>query len=200
MTAGLPGKDAVVVGRLALLLALVTLVASTLVGCAGGGRADLSTPDPLNTRAMLQELGGDWSGYLEYIDFQSGEPVRLPARAYMDPADREPVLTRSLAFTDPGYVVESFDVVVLEGERMTEITTVDGRPEVTSHRVVFREYRKPRDWTLVLQRMGEDDGQAVEIRLTQTLKGKVFTSTRDVRPEGQNAFAFRNRIRVQRVD
>jgi len=154
----------------------------------------VATPD----RAMLRSLEGSWTGYLEYRDFNTDQIVRLPAKARMDAADNDLVLSRSLVFTDPTYDVETSDVVMIEGDGLTEVSVEADGPVTTSYRIVERTYRTSRDWELVLEREGTDNGQPAGIRLTQVMLGRTFTSTRDVLTEGATEYLFRNRIRVER--
>lgn len=166
--------------------------------------ADETTGEPAepasDARAALESLEGSWTGYLEYRDFQTDRRVRLPANAFIELAEREPVLTRSIAFTDPGYQVESFDIVVFDGETYAEFGVEEGVGRAIDYTISNFTFNGPRNWRLVLTGRGADAGEPADIQLTQVMNSDTFMSIRRIKPDGADEFVFRNLIRVTRSD
>jgi hypothetical protein len=150
-------------------------------------------------------LTGQWSGVLEYRDYQSDGLVELPVLTTIStPGDGATLVQQSLFDDGPGRPVWITTVSLDDpaaGLSTSASYRAGGTPELATERVAVAGASGPTDWTLIYTRTGEDDDQPAEMRITQRREGRVLTATKEVRPvgAGEDAWRFRNRTRLTRL-
>ena len=162
----------------------------------------------LSTTASAQEpgdmfatasanLAGDWSGYLEYRDYQSCDIARIPhERSITLPPDASYVVTQ-LAFSDPGQRIYAGEIATIS-ENTIELAFVRGGTMEVESYVVSGFQTTATGWTTTLTASGYDAGAPADIRIVYTLDGETLTLEKMVQPEGDDAHAFRNRVVLER--
>jgi len=180
---------------------ILPTLAAALSLCAGAAAAQTA---PTATDLRLG-LTGEWSGVLEYRDYQSDGLVELPMRATIrTPGDGATLVQQSLFDDGPGRPVWITTVSLDDpaaGVSTSASYRAGGAPELETETLTVAEAAGPTDWTLIYSRTGEDDDQPAEMRVTQRRAGDELTSTKEVRPvgAGDDAWRFRNRTRLTRV-
>jgi len=150
-------------------------------------------------------LAGEWSGVLEYRDYQSDGLVELPVRTTIrTPGDGATLVQQSLFDDGPGRPVWITTVSLddpVAGLSTSASYRAGGSPELATESLTLAEASGPADWTVIYSRTGEDDDQPAEMRVTQRRRGDALTATKEVRPVGadDDAWRFRNRTRLTRV-
>lgn len=164
------------------------LLALTL---AGPGCAHVSAPPP--PAATLRELIGEWSGTLEYVDYQPPHRrVRLPTTLTVTDAGT----TLRLAFTyddGPGKLISSVDALSTDAETVRWA----GEKSELLYRVI-----ETKPHLLVLEVEGEDDDAPATMRETFSLGPNRFSLVKTVRPRGAGpgaTFTFRHGYEFVRV-
>lgn len=151
--------------------------------------------------ALLTRLAGNWSGTLEYRDYQSGGRVTLPTlmQATLSP-DADRVQLRFTYDDGPGKTVYGgFTLAFDSQEAIASKTEEDGQPDL--YRVIGDLTAiGSAPTTLVLWGRGIENGQAVDVRETLTLSANSYELLRETRLKGQGAFQFRHVYRFHRID
>lgn len=193
---------------------IVTLSVVAQMVCTGpiaaqGTSNETSAPlTDAGARTVLSSLDGSWAGVLEYANYGTGERVEIPVALEQEATAIEPTLVRRVTFTDPGRVIESSEVARLDAAART-LVTIPLTPEpgqtgagverwtIESAAVLDRD-----DWTLVLTRAAADDNRPATLRRTQRMQGGELTSRTEVdyTDDQDDAWLFRNEIRVERAD
>ena len=173
------------------------LLASTALTGAAQSR-DAGTP----SSAFLSDLAGEWQGTLTYRDYQSDRRVSIPLAMSNTVEKVGGVLHSDIQFTDPGRIIRNLDMSTLseDGSEWIALSVADG--EFDEERLIIASFDKtPSGWQVVLTGSGQDDGRPADLRITRTLSGDSFTSTKEVRLQGapDAEWAFRNGFEVTRV-
>jgi hypothetical protein len=145
---------------------------------------------------LAAAITGDWRGTLEYRDYQSDRRVSLPTTLTVT-ADGN-VLTLAYVYDDgPGKTVRSIDRVTIDAAAETyRIQNGDGTYDATFAIEGLRAFGS-RSPTVVLTGRGEENGAAVELRITLTVGGAAFSMLRESRLAGEE-WRFRNNYRFTR--
>ncbi len=155
-----------------------------------------STTAPL---ALLSRLTGDWTGTLEYRDYQSNGRVNLPTLMRGDlVSDGQSVNLRFTYDDGPGKIVYGgFKLAIDAQESIASKTEADGQPDL--YRITGDLTAKASlPTTLVLWGRGTENDQAVDIRETLTISDTNYELLRETRLKGQGAFQFRHVYRFTR--
>ncbi len=157
--------------------------------------------DPAWVSARLAGLTGTWDGALYYLDYQNGAEFAIPlsVRGEITPDGKQLVSWNT--FTDPGFLVYSVDVTVVDAQ--TGVVTIagfrDGRAEVQPFDVTAFEADES-GWSLTLERDGVDDDRPARLKLVYTLEGETFRTRKLVTFLDEPGEEFlRNRTELTRV-
>lgn len=152
------------------------------------------------TAAELErQLAGQWTGALEYRDYQTNQMARLPMQTRISVGPDNATLTRLSTFDDGPKVGNVFITTVSlfdpKGQRVTSATFRSGRAvEMTTDDATVSAWQDASDWTVVYQHRGTDGNQPADIRVTQTRRVNQLTTVKEVKPAGQpdSTYVFRN--------
>lgn len=167
--------------------------------------AAVQTPPPLTAAQARQSLIGQWTGKLEYRDYQADRWFGLPVKVRISDGGDGVTLIR----------VSDFDDGPTTGiVRITSVSMIDGTSETTA---TFRKGRKPelgtaavaidagsRDsthWTLVETSAATDDNRPATLRLTTTRDGATLVTVKEVdfSDDAKAEWLVRNRTTLERV-
>ncbi len=181
------------------------LAAAICVGAIFAGAifpGAFSTAAAAETSPLLADLTGTWEGSLTYRDYQSDRRVQLPTRIDAQMSAAGDALVMEMAFTDPGYVVRSLDVLTVSPDEKTLRSASVSNGQIETEDWVITEWMaKPDGWQCVLERDGMDDGRPARLRTTRELTGNTLRSLKEVRLTDQpdQEWAFRNELEVERT-
>lgn len=144
-------------------------------------------------RAHLQDVEGVWTGKLEYRDYQTDKITWIPhERTYITAPDGSYMFIRH-DYTDPGFKVYSGEMLHFHKENYA--TAVSHRGAIVVNVAEVTAFARTEDgWTATVFAEGEDDLKPAMLRFSWTLRGDKLTIQKDVKPEGEVDFAFRNRV------
>lgn len=147
----------------------------------------------------LPDLEGQWEGFLEYRDYQSGDMERIPLS--IDGKMHGTVLVQRLTFIDPGWKVERVSTAVWDAKNsaLHRSYSDDSGVEAQSAPVSIR--MMPNGWVVTIESDGMDDGAPALIREVISLDGDLRTSEKWVDPKGDDidTFEFRNRTETRKT-
>lgn len=151
-------------------------------------------------RDALAQMSGAWEGVLEYRDYQSNQLEGIPLATVMFmPGDLSYAMMRS-EFTDPGFQVYAVSITQFNGDELSAAYFRDGERDESEARVAQFE-RTAAGWTAVVMSAEPDDDILSEIRMTHSFDGEEYRVVKEVRSLGSDdAFAFRNQVRLSRAD
>ena len=161
---------------------------------------------PLAIADARASLAGQWRGKLEYRDYQADRWFGLPVTITVELVGDRLTLIRRAAFDDGPKVglvhittVGLFDpktgkeqAASYRAGRPVEIETLD----LKLTRAVDAEH-----WTLVEERLGEDDDRPARIRETTTRDGAALVTLKEVdfTDDAKNEWLVRNRTTLSKV-
>ena len=154
-------------------------------------------PDPY---PLLTSLEGNWSGQLEYRDYQTDELAAIPMRVAMD--RHGDILIRRLTFTDPGFQVRRVSVLTWDADArlVREAYVQDGKAEVatTAARLLSHDGAA---WVMTLETEGVDDDRPALLRETMKLQADTLTVVKEVDflDDEDQRWEFRNQVSLQRA-
>lgn len=139
-------------------------------------------PDgPVVTSADFAVIEGDgWVGTLTYLDYTSEERVSIPTTATVE------IASPNLIKYTVSYPKEPWEDAKAKLKLSKSGRVFDGHP------VVSREDLADGKLTFATEHAGEDNNEAVDIRLTYTLGSSVFSISKDVRAADAENYSNRN--------
>ena len=151
----------------------------------------------LQSHPFATAVSGSWSGSLEYRDYRSDRRVTLPTTLTVS-SDAQNVLVFAYVYDDgPGKTVRSTDRITIDPVANTyRIQNGDGTYDATFAVSGLAEFG-PASRTVVLTGKGEENGAAVDLRLTITVDDKSMTMLRESKKPG-GEWLFRNQYRFTR--
>lgn len=175
------------------------MLASTIILMTALALTDPAPGAGEELREALPSLRGEWSGVLEYRDYRTNERVTLPhTRSVQVPPGADYVMS-ALEFTDPGYVVYSAEVFVLDGETVSVgYTSSDGIDTDRLQLISFSGVGGR--WQAELTGETRDNGRDAEARYTYEVSEDTLNIIKAVRYSPDEDYVFRNGVRLQRVD
>jgi hypothetical protein len=144
---------------------------------------------PLVTASDMTGLcGARWNGTLTYRDFSSGKGVTIRSGLRVEPLppDSAAWLFR-YSYPDEPHADGIDTVLVTMGGRV-----LDGA------QVVERTNGADGSWTVVTERRGRDNNRPARLRHTYRFEAALFSVTKEVLPEDEDAWLERNRYEWQR--
>ena len=143
------------------------------------------------------ELAGNWSGMLEYRDYQSGEIAQIPHERTISVPPDGSYMSTQLSFSDPGQRVYAAEIATVTGDTVSMIYVRDRQMENQTYTVT--DFTNTDDgWTAVLEADGYDAGSPADIRIIIAEAGDRLTMEKQVRPNDVTSFEFRNRVVLRR--
>ena len=149
------------------------------------------------TLLFQEALTGKWSGTLEYRDYRSDRRVTLPTLLVVD-SGGPGRLTFDYTYDDgPGKTVSSQERVTIDREGLTyRIQNGDGTYDATFAASGLASFGEASP-AVVLMGKGEENGTAVDLRITLTVTAASFTMLRESRIAGSD-WLFRNQYKLTR--
>ncbi len=147
-------------------------------------------------------FAGDWTGTLEYRDFKTDQPVKLPTRLTIRSSSDGRALTFAYTFDDgPGKQVHETSTLTLFPQARSATISSEGERTATAYSVEgFDEFTESRGGTLVLTGQGTDNDKPADVRLTVTLDATHLTWRKETRPtDGTGEFQFRDAYTLTRA-
>lgn len=183
-----------------------TLIASLALVLAAPAMAETETA-PVGPEAALATLPGDWTGELQYLDYQSGEWFGIPMEMVIETAPDGHALIRTAKFDDGPVTGDVYIVTVSAFDAQTGLeesaTFRKGRAMETYQSQLRLEAFEALDaWTLISEREGVDDDRPALIRETTVRDGASVSTLKEVDytdDEGE-AWLTRNRTVLTRAD
>src|ERR1044071_7832445 len=127
--------------------------------------------EPLPQKDLHAAFAGQWTGHLEYRDYNNDKRVNLPPElaASLSPDGRSMVW--SFVYQDgPGKVVKSTETLTLDPEAGRFIFLSEDGSRKDEYQVSgLSEFSRRGQGALVLMGAGEENGKAVDVRKTITL-------------------------------
>jgi len=147
----------------------------------------------------VTDLGGNWSGTLEYRDYQSDERVEIAHNRSVSFAPDGSYMLTELSYADPGYQVYAAELATLNGQ--TLLIASIGNGEIESVEATLTEFAETdTGWIARFSGVGMDAGELADFRYVFEHNGDTLVQTKLVRAEGEDGFSFRNAVRIGRVD
>jgi len=149
--------------------------------------------------AVISDLAGNWSGVLEYRDYQSGQQVEIPhARNVRFAPDGSYMLTE-MSYTDPNFQVYQSDVATFDGS-MLLVASVSGGSIETSNSMLTEFSMTTTGWVIQFDGRGMDNEQPADMRYIIEFQGETLVQTQLVRADDASEFSVRNAVRLSRDD
>ena len=151
-----------------------------------------STTDPTHPGA---NFAGEWTGELEYRDYQSDEHVFLPTWLTIESSSDGRALRFAYVYDDgPTKVVRETLVVTLFPQANAATVTSDRERSSDSYAVAgFEEFSKKGRGTLTFTGKGTENKKPVDVRLVVKLGRNLFTWRKETRAAGStDEFKFRD--------
>ncbi|MEM6747144.1 MAG: hypothetical protein AAF608_06965 [Pseudomonadota bacterium] len=147
---------------------------------------------------FLTDMEGNWSGALQYRDYQSDKLVEIPVS--VENELHGSLVISKLAFTDPGQIVHRVSVLSYDGDTgsVFEAYIRDGGAERFESSYTIEEAGD--GWVITSTREGRDGDSPALVRDVTTFSGNQLVTERTVDPvdDNQDGFLFRNRIVLTR--
>ncbi|WP_263410735.1 hypothetical protein [Terriglobus tenax] len=157
------------------------------------GNVYLATAQPPTTASQQQEiytaLTGEWTGVLEYRDYQSDGRVKLPTWLRIHPEGNG--LRFSYIYDDgPTKTVVESSLVTIDPAKALYISQSEtGKPDPSA--ITGLEKLKNGRGTLVLSGTGTDNNKPAEVRTTLRITRNLLEMTREVKLAGED-YKFRH--------
>ena len=147
--------------------------------------------------ALTVAMIGLWSGTLEYRDYRSDRRVTLPVTLRVSETSPN-VLAFAYEYDDgPGKIVRSSDRITIDpAARTYRIQNSDGTYDATFTVQGLAEFGAA-SRSVVLLGKGDENGVAVDLRITITADGASMTMLRESKQPGGD-WLFRNQYTLRR--
>ena len=145
---------------------------------------------------------GDWTGQLEYRDYQTNERVFLPTWLSVHESGDAGHLTFAYTYDDgPDKGVREILELSLSPAARTATLSSEGDHASSFYQVAgFDDFTKNSGGKLVLTGRGTDDHQPSDVRLTLTLNRNLLSWLKETRPAGSTEeFKFRDQYTLTRA-
>ena len=162
-------------------------------------------PAPKATE-LIMGLAGEWTGALDYKDYQSGELLELPVKTSIRNVPDGVTQLRQSEFDEgakkaPVWITTA-SIIEKDGAQLTYAGFRNGREtELRQQQLSVQHYENPTKWTLVYSEQGLDGDSKSDIRITETRDGDSLKEVKEVRPlnDAKAAWTFRNQTVLKRV-
>ncbi|MFN3807539.1 hypothetical protein [Asticcacaulis sp.] len=160
----------------------------------------------LTPQQALLSLQGEWTGALEYRDYQSDQWFGLPvSRTVTLLEDKATVLETSRYDDGPktGIVyIYSLSAFEPDGKTLTSASFRKGKPASEDRETVSLARGATADnWTLYFESTATDDERPARIRVTMTYKDNAYTTLKEIdfTDDATETWVTRNRSHMKRV-
>jgi len=163
----------------ALAAAFAVLLAATVPAAAEDAAPAITLAEARASTA------GDWTGELQYLDYQSGEWQGIPVTVTVTLEGDGNTLSRRAAFDDGPRVgmVYITSLAMLGPDGTTEYSTgfrAGRTPELGADTLTLAAATDAEHWTIRATRDGEDDDRPARIRETTTRDGASLVTLKEV--------------------
>jgi hypothetical protein len=155
---------------------------------------------------VLASQSGEWTGTLEYRDYQADSWFGLPMRVRVTDGGDGVTWIRTADFDDgPNVGVVRITTVTMLGEDGSTEYAVGFRkgrvPEVSSARLTLAAWADATHWTILAEETATDDDRPALIRETIVRSGDRLTTLKEVdfTDDTAEAWLVRNRSMLERV-
>ena len=133
--------------------------------------------------SVIASSTGEWEGELYYLDYQSGERFSIPMRVVAEMTPDNATLVRKLTFTDPANLVYAVNTVTVEQDSgdLVESYFRDRQGQLLRYQIVDAAFSGEKNWQIVYEQDGIDDGRPARIRQTVKRDGDRISSRKEVR-------------------
>lgn len=159
------------------------LLAALVLAAAPAAADEPAAPPPL--AEILATQAGEWTGKLEYRDYQADKWFGLPMRVSIADGGDGVTQIRVADFDDGPRVgvVRITTISMLGADGSTEYSTGfrKGRvPAVSTARLSLAEWRDAEHWTVIAEEEATDDDRPALIRSTTVRDGDRLTTLKEV--------------------
>lgn len=167
---------------------IVCVVLFATLACFGG--AGQASPSSSSRDQIYSALIGEWTGTLEYRDFQTNERVVLPTWLEIEHSQDGASLRFSYMYDDgPSKTVTEVSTITIDPAEAQFSITSDRDHSSDSYQIVKRSGEKRVQ--LLLTGKGKENGKAADVRITIKVDRNLYQFTKETRIAGQG-FAFRD--------
>ena len=147
-------------------------------------------------------FAGDWTGQLEYRDYQSDERVFLPTWLAVDTLSDGHALNLAYTYDDGPTKVVREKLTLSLSPQTNSATVTDSDHASASYTVAgFEEFSKHNRGKLILMGRGKENDKPVDVRITLALGRNLLTWRKDTRPAGStDEFKFRDGYTMTRAN
>lgn len=161
--------------------------------------------EPAAAQPLLLGLAGEWTGALEYRDYQTNALTALPVETTIAVGADGRTILRTARFSEGGtqpdvYITSLAGFDARSGLYETAGFRAGRAMSVSRERVERVQMTDPTHWTIVFTERAEDNDRPADIRITLTRNGDETLSLKEVDDltDGTVQFAFRNQTRLRR--
>lgn len=184
---------------------LPAALAALILAAAPAAAEEPDAPPPLSE--ILATQAGQWTGKLEYRDYQADQWFGLPMRVTITDGGDGVTQIRTADFDDGPRVgvVRITTISMLGGDDLrTEYSTGfrKGRvPAVSTARLSLAEWRDAEHWTVIAEEVATDDDRPALIRSTTVRDGDRLTTLKEVdfTDDESEEWLVRNRSTLERA-
>ena len=171
-----------------MIKALITPFVALLLGlslCAFGQTSSASRDQ------IYSALAGQWTGTLEYRDFQSNERVLLPAWLEVQPNADGKSVEFSYTYDDgPTKTVTEKSTIAID-EAGHQFSVTSDRDKSSDHFQVEGNEQRGKRIKLTLTGSTQENHKTVDVRITVKIDRNLYQFTKETRSAGQD-FMFRD--------
>ena len=140
----------------------------------------------LGAERPATHFAGDWTGQLEYRDYQSDKQVVLPTRLTATSSSDGRLLRLAFTYDDGrGKTVHSTETLTFFPQAKMASLSTDGEHTSNTYAMAgFDDFTATNLGTLTLTGAGTDNNQPADVRITITLTPDSFTWRKETRPKG----------------
>ena len=167
------------------LLAVLSafLLSCTSLVCA---QANAATRDQI-----YSALAGQWTGTLEYRDFQSNERVLLPTWLEVRPSTDGKALEFTYTYDDgPTKTVLEKSTIAID-DAVHQFTVTSDRDKTSDHFQIDGDEQRDQRIKPTMTGSAQENHKAVDVRITVKIDRNLYQFTKETRVPGQE-FAFRD--------
>ena len=184
------------------------LSAALLLTCAAASAPAIAQEAQTPTLADVRNgLVGQWSGELQYRDYQSDQWVGIPMAVTVEAVGDGVTLIRRAVFDDGprrgAVYITSLEMLAADGAG--EVSTsfrAGNEPEIGKFQLSLASVSDLEHWTVVASAEGSDDDRPARIRETTTRDGANMTTLKEVdfTDDAEETWLQRNRTVLQRSE
>ena len=164
-------------------------------------------PRSISIGALLTQTAGEWSGELQYRDYQSNQWEGLPVKVRIAVQPDGVTMIRTAEFDDgpqTGLVwITTISQIDAAGQSESYAQFRKGRAvdSGTATLALPSPARDPQHWTIVATQTRRDGNGMAQVRETTTRDGANMVTLKEVNPigDGKDEWLPRNRLVLQQI-